>query len=75
MSLEHGKPVLIWRVDLIFLEKGDWKYEGSTAGAARGGRTHTFGLRRAAARLKGTAVYQRKDVVLRGGKPVPANGD
>jgi len=25
MSLESGKPVLIWRVDIAFLEKGDWK--------------------------------------------------
>ena len=24
-SLEPGRPVVIWRVDLVFLERGDWK--------------------------------------------------
>lgn len=75
MSLEAGKPVIIWRVDVIFLTKEDWKYEGSTAGAAGGGRTHTFGLRNAASKLKIAAVYQSKDVKITGGKAVPANGD
>jgi hypothetical protein len=75
MSLEAGKPVIIWRVDVVFLTKEDWKYEGSTAGAAGGGRTHTFGLRNAASKLKVAAVYQRKDVKIIGGKAVPANGD
>lgn len=75
MSLETGKPVLIWRVDVAFLEKSDWKYEGSKAGEAGGGRTHTFGLRNAARTLKGKAVYHRGDVVLKGGKPVPINGE
>ncbi|PYS67420.1 MAG: hypothetical protein DMF73_19370 [Acidobacteria bacterium] len=32
MSLEANKPVIIWRVDVIFLTKEDWKYEVSTAG-------------------------------------------
>src|SRR5574341_1506739 len=36
MSLEQGKSVIIWRVDVIFLQKNDWKYEGSTAGAGGG---------------------------------------
>lgn len=75
MSLENGKPVIIYRVDVVFLSKDDWKYEGSTAGAGGGGRTHTFGIKNAAAKLKGKAVYQRKDVRLLGGKAVPANGD
>jgi len=74
-SLEPGKPIIIWRVDVIYLQKDDWQYQGSTAGAAGGGRTHTFGLRHAARKLKGKAAYQRKDVRLRGGKPVPVNGD
>ena len=75
MSLESGKPVIIWRVDVVFLTKEDWKYEGSKAGAGGGGRTHTFGLRNPATKLKNAAVYQRKDVKILGGKAVPANGD
>ncbi len=73
-SLESGKAVLIWRVDVAFLDKEDWKYEGSTAGAAGGGRTHTFGLRKAAKELRGKAVYLRSDVVVQGGKAIPRNG-
>jgi hypothetical protein len=75
MSLEANKPVIIWRVDVVFLTKEDWKYEASTAGTGGGGRTHTFGLRGAATKLKNAAVYQRKDVKITGGKAVPANGD
>ena len=75
MSLESGKPVIIWRVDILFLEKADWKYEGSSAGNTGGGRTHTFGLRNAAMKLRDKAVYRRKDVRLIGGKAVPSNGD
>jgi hypothetical protein len=75
MSLESGKPVIIWRVDIAFLEKDDWKYEASTAGSGGGGRTHTFGLRNPASKLKDKAIYQRKDVKLIGGKAVPGNGD
>jgi hypothetical protein len=73
-SLEPGKPVIIWRVDVVFLEKGDWKYEKSKAGEAGGGRTHTFGVKQAAKKLQGKAVYRRKDVVIRDGKPIPGNG-
>lgn len=75
MSLEADKPVIIWRVDVVFLTKEDWKYEASTAGTSGGGRTHTFGLKGAATKLKNAAVYQRKDVRITGGKAVPANGD
>jgi len=75
MSLETGKPVIIWRIDVIFLQKEDWKYEGSKAGLGGGGRTHTFGVKNAAQKLKGKSVYRRKDVVLVGGKAVPVNGD
>jgi hypothetical protein len=74
MQIEDGKAVLIWRVDVVFLEKTDWKYEGSTAGSAGGGRTHTFGVKEPAKRLRGTAVYKRKDIVVKGGKPVPVDG-
>jgi hypothetical protein len=73
-SLEAGKPVIIWRVDIVFLEKSDWKYEQSRAGASGGGRTHTFGVKNAATKLKSCAVYQRKDVIIRDGKPIPRNG-
>jgi hypothetical protein len=73
-SLEPGRPLIIWRVDVVFLEKGDWKYEGSTAGPSGGGRTHTFGLRNPAQKLKGKAAYCRCDVRISGGKAVPANG-
>jgi len=73
-SLEHGKPVIIWRVDIVFLEKGDWKYEKSSAGEAGGGRTHTFGVKNAATKLRDKAVYRRRDVIIRDGKPIPLNG-
>lgn len=74
-SLEPGKPVVIWRVDVVFVEKSDWKYEKSRASNAGGGRTHTFGVKNPATKLRGKAVYHRHDVVLRGGKPVPYNGN
>jgi hypothetical protein len=74
-TLEPKKPVVIWRVDVVFLKKSDWKYEKSGAGAAGGGRTHTFGVRNPAAKLRDKAVYQRKDVIIRDGKPIPRNGD
>ena len=74
-SLEAGKPVIVWRVDVAFLRKSDWKYERSSAGKAGGGRTHTFGVTKPASKLQGKAVYQRTDVIIRDGKPVPHNGD
>jgi hypothetical protein len=73
-SLEAGRPVIIWRVDVVFLKKRDWKYEKSRAGDAGGGRTHTFGVKNPAQKLKNAAVYRRKDVAVRDGKPVPVNG-
>jgi len=74
-SLEPNRPVVVWRVDVVFLEKNDWKYEGSTAGTAGGGRTHTFGVKKPATKLRGTAVYQRRDVIIRSGKAIPINGN
>jgi hypothetical protein len=74
-SLERNRPVVIWRVDVVFLAKEDWKYEKSTAGHEGGGRTHTFGVKRPASKLRGKAVYQRNDVVIRDGKAIPRNGD
>ena len=74
-SIEPGKPVIIWRVDIVFLKKSDWKYEKSSAGKKGGGRTHTFGVKHVAAKLAGKAVYKRRDVIIRDGKPIPKNGD
>jgi hypothetical protein len=62
-------------VDVAFIGKADWKYEGSKASAHGGGRTHTFGLKNPAEKLKGKAVYQRKDVRISGSKAVPSNGE
>jgi hypothetical protein len=70
-TIETNKPVIIWRVDVMFLQKADWKYEGSKASTEGGGRTHTFGVKEPAKKLAGTAVYRRKDIILRGGKPIP----
>jgi hypothetical protein len=73
-SIEARKAVIIWRVDVVFLDKADWEYQRSTAGELGGGRTHTFGVKNPAKRLKGRAVYARKDVTIKDGKPVPRNG-
>jgi hypothetical protein len=73
-SIERHRPVIIWRVDVVFLEKSDWKYEKSTAGEAGGGRTHTFGVKNPARKLQGKAIYRRPDVAIVDGKPVAANG-
>jgi len=56
------------------MSRHDWKYEGSSASSRGGGRTHTFGLKNPAARLKGRAVYARSDVRIAGGKAVLKNG-
>lgn len=74
-TIKQGSYVVIWRVDVVFLDESDWKYEGSGAGAGKGGRTHTFGVRRPASKLRDCAAYQYPGVRLRGGKPVPVNGD
>ncbi|HEY5314734.1 MAG TPA: hypothetical protein VIK18_19525 [Pirellulales bacterium] len=74
-TIEAGKQVLIWRVDVVFLEKANWKYEKSGAGDQGGGRTHTFGVKNVAKLLKDKAVYCRNDICLKGGKPVPRNGE
>src|SRR6266480_4661182 len=55
-SIEAGKPIIVWRVDVVFLDKHDWKYEKSSAGEAGGGRTHTFGVKNPAKKLGGKAV-------------------
>ncbi len=73
-SIERGKPIIIWRVDIVYLTKQDWEYQGSKAGPGGGGRTHTFGLKYPARKLKDKAIYQRSDIKLSGGKPTPTNG-
>lgn len=68
-TFKKGKEVVVWRVDVVFLDKSDWKYEGSKASAAVGGRTHTFGLKEPAKKLDGAAAYSLPGVILRNGKP------
>ncbi|MGH9353506.1 MAG: hypothetical protein ACRD2G_15320, partial [Terriglobia bacterium] len=71
-TIKSGQAVLIWRGDVVYLSKDDWKYEGSKAGAAGGGRTHTFGVRQAKKRLAGAVAYTFPGVILKGGRPVLA---
>ena len=71
-SIAAERSIIVWRVDMVYLTRDHWKYEGSTAGKGGGGRTHTFGVRKPAALLQGKAVYSRPDIVLAGGKPIPA---
>jgi hypothetical protein len=74
VSIESAKPVIIWRVGVVFVERSDWEYQGSKAGPGGGGRTHTFGIKNPAKKLKGRAVYLRSDIRLRNGKTTPVNG-
>jgi hypothetical protein len=69
-TIKPGKPVVIWRVDVVFITKTEWKYEGSKAGSAGGGRTHTFGLRRPAEKLAEAAAYALPGVAFKRGKVV-----
>ncbi len=69
-SIKADRVVVIWRVDVAFLEKSDWKYEASTASSGGGGRTHTFGLKRPAEKLRGRQAYALPGIRLRNGKPV-----
>jgi hypothetical protein len=74
-AVEAGRPVLVLSVDLVYLEEDDWKYEGGSAGPGGGGRTHTFGLKRTAAKLLGKDIHARSDVRISAGKAVSRNGD
>jgi len=69
-TIKKDRPVVIWRVDVAFIRKEDWKYEGSSAGSAGGGRTHTFGLRRPAEKLANAAAYTLPGVAIRRGRLV-----
>jgi len=70
MSIKPGCPVVIWRVDVVFLTADDWKYEGSGAAEGKGGRTHTFGVSNPAKKLAGAAAYELEGVVIKNGKPI-----
>ncbi len=67
--MKRGRSVLVWRVDLPFLEREQWKYEGSKAAEGHGGRTHTFGVKNPAEALAKTIVYQAPGVRLSRGRP------
>ncbi len=56
-SIKPGHPVVIWRVDVVYLTAENWKYEGSGAAEGKGGRTHTFGVKNPSKILKGCAAY------------------
>jgi hypothetical protein len=73
--IKAGRTVVIWRVDVAFLRKEDWKYEGSKAREGRGGRTHTFGVKHPADRFATAMVYRHPKIVLRQSKPSLANGE
>ncbi|MGO9449431.1 MAG: hypothetical protein ACLQDV_00070 [Candidatus Binataceae bacterium] len=72
-TIKSGTEVVIWRVDVVFLEREDWKYEGSKAGASGGGRTHTFAVRNPATKLANAAAYALETVVIKGGKAILAD--
>ena len=72
--IKPGRSVVIWRVDVPFLRREDWKYEGSRAGEGRGGRTHTFGVKHPSDRFASAIVYCHPRIVRRQGKPTLANG-
>ena len=69
------RKVVIWRVDVPFLNQGDWKYETSKAAEGRGGRTHTFGVKLPASHFADAIVYHHPKIVLRQSKPTLANGE
>ena len=71
--MKRGKPVLIWRVDIPFLNKEHWKYERSKAGQGQGGRTHTFGVKNPAVVIRKAVVYQAPEVGLSRGRPSLVN--
>lgn len=67
--MKRGRAVVVWRVDIPFLRKEQWKYEGSRAEEGRGGRTHTFGVKNPAVVVGEAVVYQAPEVRLYRGKP------
>jgi len=73
--MKRGRLVLVWRVDLPFLRKQDWKYEGSGAKEGAGGRTHTFGIRNPAAVIRKAIVYQCPRIQLSRSRPILVDDD
>lgn len=71
-SIKPGRPVVIWRVDVVFLTADNWKYEGSKAEQGKGGRTHTFGVTNPAKTLANAAAYTLPGIAIKNGKPVLA---
>lgn len=65
--LKPGKIAAIWRVDVAFLTKENWKHEGSKAAEGIGGRTHTFGVKFPAQILRNCVAYQNPRIMLRQG--------
>lgn len=74
-TIKKGRQVVIWRVDVVFVTKENWKYEGSKAGSEGGGRTHTFGLVEPAKLLRDAAAYKLDGIILKGGKPTLGDGE
>lgn len=72
MTIKPGRAIVVWRVDVAFLTKDDWKYEKSGAGTGRGGRTHTFGVIRPATKLRDAGAYILPGIILRNSRPVLA---
>ena len=71
-TYKPGRPVIIWRVDVVYLAQDDWKYEKSSAGSGGGGRTHTFRVKAPSKKLKGSSVYVLPGIVVKNGKPILA---
>lgn len=71
-QINPGRQVVIWRVDVALLRKQDWKYEGSKAKEGQGGRTHTFGLKLPAKRLRDAAAFRHPNVEISRGVPTLA---
>ena len=67
--MKRGRAVVVWRVDIPFLRKEHWKYEGSRAAEGHGGRTHTFGIKNPAIVIRDAVIYQAPKVRLYRGKP------
>lgn len=73
-TIKPGRVVVVWRVDVAFIKKDQWKYEASKAGATGGGRTHTFGLKSPAKMLREAAAYKLDGIVIKGGQPTLGDG-
>jgi len=71
-TIKPGCPVVIWRVDVVYLTQANWKYEGSGAMEGKGGRTHTFGVKDAAKTLAGHAAYALPGIAIKNQRPVLA---